>query len=415
MPSTTPRRPGRRSPPPPAILRAPGETLEGADILDEFRGALGVLLWRAVRSVTLWSAVPAGERTQLFAPASARRWLRDAAAPEAPRPLRRLLRTLASVLASTHAGSERRAAHACLEVSRWAEREGAPGTALCFAQASACAAPADAAGALATGVLALQRGQDARAESWLRRALVLARRQADRSVHAEACLHLGGLLERRGQKFAAERLYLRAARLARRSGLRHVRSDALLALFRKAARGDAREAAEYARAAFGALGPADARVSELAYELACFYLAREDHAAALPLLKCLLPHGGTVASPALLLACIARAAAGTGDRALYADASGRAWERLVTSEQDPSGTVYLELACAALSLREWEDAERAGQAALGAAQDGTGSSEERDAAETLLKQVWQHRGGMRASVRGSERSSSASVRPRTPS
>jgi tetratricopeptide (TPR) repeat protein len=396
MPSTTPRRPGRRSPPPPAILRAPGETLEGADILDEFRGALGVLLWRTVRSVTLWSAIPAGERAQLFAPASARRWLRDAAAPEAPRPLRRFLRTLASVLASTHAGSERRAAHACLEVSRWAEREGAPDTALCFAQASACAAPADAAGALATGVLALQQGQDARAESWLRRALVLARRQADRSVHAHACLHLARLMERRGSAVAAERLYHRAARLARRSGLRTVRSDALLALFRKTARSGSREAAEYARAAFGTLGPSDPRIPELTYELVRFHLAREDHTAALPLLQGLLPYGATLATPALLLALLARAAAGTGDRALYNDASGRAWERLIASEQGPSGKVYLELARAALSLREWEDAERAGQAALRIGPDALAAGENWNAVREVLRQVSLNRTGIRS-------------------
>ncbi|HET6765498.1 MAG TPA: hypothetical protein VFH27_17550, partial [Longimicrobiaceae bacterium] len=52
---------------PPAILREPSETLEGAQVLDEVGGRLGVLLWQCLRDVTLWAATDPEDRDGLFA------------------------------------------------------------------------------------------------------------------------------------------------------------------------------------------------------------------------------------------------------------------------------------------------------------------------------------------------------------
>ena len=64
MPRRGPR--SRRWCVPPAILRGPDETLEGAAILVEVPGDLGVLLWRTARDVRLWGEVPRNARENLF-------------------------------------------------------------------------------------------------------------------------------------------------------------------------------------------------------------------------------------------------------------------------------------------------------------------------------------------------------------
>lgn len=63
-----PRRPGRPSPPPPAILSAPGETFEGARVLQEVPGEPGGILWQALRDTMLWASVSRRQRAELFAP-----------------------------------------------------------------------------------------------------------------------------------------------------------------------------------------------------------------------------------------------------------------------------------------------------------------------------------------------------------
>ncbi|HWK89875.1 MAG TPA: hypothetical protein VNP72_07760, partial [Longimicrobium sp.] len=71
MPVSLPQRPPRAAPRrrvrvPPAVTRGP-ETLAAAGILDEVRGDLGVLLWRSLRNVALWTATPDARRAGLFA------------------------------------------------------------------------------------------------------------------------------------------------------------------------------------------------------------------------------------------------------------------------------------------------------------------------------------------------------------
>ncbi|CAN5257026.1 hypothetical protein BH23GEM4_BH23GEM4_04590 [soil metagenome] len=42
------------------------ESLSGLGVLEEVQGELGGLLWRSLRTVLLWSQVPARERAGLF-------------------------------------------------------------------------------------------------------------------------------------------------------------------------------------------------------------------------------------------------------------------------------------------------------------------------------------------------------------
>lgn len=230
---TSPRRQGRPSPPPPGLLRGPGEVLEGAVILEEFSDPVGWLLWQTFRDVHLWVHTGPSERRRLFAAGALHDMLvmlqSDLAEPD----LRALLVRLSILLLkdAVPADPERVAAE-CRCVAEWARQRAATGTALTFAQAAALATPDEPAPALETGILAAARGENARAESWLRRALTLARRAGDRATHARACLELGELFVRWGNPLLAARFYQGALRHGRRRGLCDVRSAALAGLAR---------------------------------------------------------------------------------------------------------------------------------------------------------------------------------------
>src|SRR5688572_27158903 len=73
-PSDVVRAPARsrrwRVPPP---LTRSGELLEGADILRELSGEAAVLVWKSMRTVTLWASALPREHAELFADAAASR------------------------------------------------------------------------------------------------------------------------------------------------------------------------------------------------------------------------------------------------------------------------------------------------------------------------------------------------------
>ncbi|HEU0301754.1 MAG TPA: hypothetical protein VFR37_20035, partial [Longimicrobium sp.] len=55
---------------PPALAHG-GESLEGAQVLDEVRDPLGLLLWETYRDVALWTSTPKKDRVRLFAAGAA--------------------------------------------------------------------------------------------------------------------------------------------------------------------------------------------------------------------------------------------------------------------------------------------------------------------------------------------------------
>lgn len=229
-PSRPGKRPGRPSIPPPPLLFPPGERLEGSGILEEIDGGLGVVLWQAYRSVALWSSAPPEKRAGLFAPSAHPKWMEALDQVGPPAPLRAPLRRIGALLATPDAIAVDGVARVCQRIARWADRCGLAATALVFVQAAALLHPDRARPALVVGVLAERSGQEARAETWLRRALVLARREADHRSRAYASLHLARILTRRGEAAQANRLYRRVLALSRRAGLRSLRDEANRAL-----------------------------------------------------------------------------------------------------------------------------------------------------------------------------------------
>jgi tetratricopeptide (TPR) repeat protein len=379
-------RPGvdRRWVVPMAIQREPDETIEGSYVLDEFGDDAGLQLWLALRSVTLWAQVPAERRPGLFPEGAAERRLEALREAGVEPALEVPLTTLAGVVSDPGGISAGVVTLACERVAEWAEARGAPGTALLFAQAGALASPEGAGAACVVGRLALAWGREARAETWLRRSIALARRGGEWEVYASAYVRLGEMLARRGAAGAARRHLLKGLRAARRWGLLRVRGRALHGLFRLARDEGSVEAAErLARGAVRAFGIHRPGAAPLLLELADFHLARGRHARAADVLRRLLPTLTAPAERVPALALLARAAAHLGDRRLYEDAWGAAWALGTADPPSRHLPAMLDLARAASHYSDWLRVDQAARLVGGA---GGGAALDAEA-EALLAEA----------------------------
>lgn len=365
-PRSRPRKPRRRWRwhVPPALVQG-GESLEGAQVLDEVEGHLGLLLWETYRDVVLWGAADPEERAELFAPGAhaARLASIAGAAPEAG--VERALHAVAELLRDSGGADEAEVMGACRQIADWAEQRRLPATAVAMMAAGAVAAPAHAGAAFRVGQLARRNGEGARAETWFRRAIGLGRQARDWSSYAEAFLGLGTLYHERGNHPAARRLQIRALRAARRHALRDAQARALHDLFCTALQiGGPAEAEELARAAFRAYGPRHPRLPALAHDVAYFWMDQGRFEPAMEVFRAVLPHLHAPAHALIAAANLARAAAGCGQRPVFEDAWERVWsaegewDRLLTAPK-----ALLELARGASSQREWARAARAAERA----------------------------------------------------
>jgi tetratricopeptide (TPR) repeat protein len=346
---------------PPAILREPDETLEASQILEEFKGDLGLLLWNSLRDVTLWSAIDPERRQGLFTTEAAQKRLGLLQTSTVDPALEVSLTTLAALVSSPGDASGEIVSLVCLEVSRWALERGSYGTALAYAQAAALASPEEAGPAHTVGSLALRWGRSARAETWLRRCIGLARRGRDWPSYAQAYVDLGTLYARRDLHGTARRYFTQAMRAGRRHGLLPIRGAALHGLFLLAMEAAELDDAErYAKAAMRAYGRGHPRLPGLLHDIAYLWITRENYTRATPMLQKLLVARTEPADRALTLAILARAAAGTGDRRLYEEAWSSAWSLINRpGAREDHGRTLLELARAASKLKDWIRMEQA--------------------------------------------------------
>jgi tetratricopeptide (TPR) repeat protein len=347
---------------PPALLHEPDELLEGAGVLDELPSEVGLVLWQSLRDVTLWASVPPEARAALFTPQAARVRLSELLASGAEPALEVSLTTLAALVGSPGTANPEIVSLVCIQVSRWAEERGAFATAMGYAQAAAQVLPMDANPALAAGALALRWRRSARAETWLRRTVGLARRRRQWEAYAQAWVELGGLYTRRGQPALAQRFFVQGLRASRRHGLIAVRGAALHGLLMLAVDGGALDDAErYARGAMRAYGRGHPRLPELVHDVAYLWVRRESYARAIPMLQKLLPTRVEPVERALTLAILARAAAGAGNAPLYQESWMDAWtvinRRL--EEAEKHARALLEMARASVVAHDWNHLEQA--------------------------------------------------------
>ncbi|HEX8358703.1 MAG TPA: hypothetical protein VF613_01190, partial [Longimicrobium sp.] len=179
--------------PAPPLTRT-GSAAEGAELLREIAGERGVALWATLRDVMLYLATPPAERGSLFPPGAGAERRAEVAAARVEPELWAPLLVVAEMMDDPEGASRARIAHACRAIARWAEGH-APATRLAFAQAAALARPGDPRLALSTARLARDAADHARAETWFRRAVKLARGK-DWEAYVRAFLGLGIMYHR---------------------------------------------------------------------------------------------------------------------------------------------------------------------------------------------------------------------------
>ncbi|HEX7243416.1 MAG TPA: hypothetical protein VF263_24240, partial [Longimicrobiaceae bacterium] len=140
---------------------------------------MSVPLWRAVRDLTLWSKLSSSEKGSPFSARAHRRVLDELMRVEMDDALRPQLLILSEVLRHGHKMPVEELASTALRVSRWAEENKLPNTAVAFGQAAALLLPESAEYAFLAGRLCRRSAQAGRAEAWYRRAIGLSRRCRD--------------------------------------------------------------------------------------------------------------------------------------------------------------------------------------------------------------------------------------------
>lgn len=376
---------------PPALKRG-DEIFEGLGVLDELSGERGLVLWQSLRDALLWADAQDDERNALFSPDAERaRMAMILGAQPAPE-LEEPLSVLARMLGEPARISEEMVALACRRVSQWSDDEGLLATALAFAQAAATVTPGDAGAAFAVGKLARRRAEHARAETWFRRTIALARQIGDWATYAQAFIGLGSLYMERGNLPGARRFLIRAVRAAQRNSLHAIEGAALQDLFGVAVEaGRTDEARGLARAAFEAYGHHSSALPRLAQDIAYWWITEGDFARALPVLRSVLPHHPQPFDRLTVLGNIARAAGGLGDRDTFRGAWDECHDLLDSSAVDERAAQgMLDLAHGAASLSLWDKAEMAAREAL---EIGSRRSQAkiRLTAEGVLESVRHHR------------------------
>ncbi|CAA9361854.1 MAG: hypothetical protein AVDCRST_MAG68-4515 [uncultured Gemmatimonadetes bacterium] len=384
---TAAQREPRRWRTPPPLIRG-SESLEGMDILREVGSEAGVLLWQSYRNVMFWATAEPEARAKLFSAEAGRKRLAEIAAARIPQDLVDPLTAIAGLLAAADTTPGETVADACIAIARWAGEERNGAAALSFTQAAALAMPRSAAMALKVGQVARERGEVARGETWFRHAIMISRQVGDWDTYARAYLALGNMAVKRGSFPVAHRMHIKALRAARRKGLPALQGRAAHDLFVVALEtGRHAQAEDYAKMAFRAYGPTDSRVPMLAHDVAYLWMEQGYFARALPVFEAVRPHFTVVTERLSLVANIARAAGGIGDREVFR----KAWVEASRLAKDPEARAaipgsMLDLAQGAASLGEWDRAEQAAEQSLAAARDQR-QAKVMFSAETLLDSI----------------------------
>lgn len=353
--SHNPRREGRPIPVPPALFSA-SEPFEGYDILDELRSPAGVVIWQALRDVVVWATTPKQFRELLFSRDAYDVRIAAIRNVEIEGNIRKWILLLAGVVSGNAQPRREEIARACRRMSRWAEHNTLPRTAIWYAQAASMSEPANAEHAYTTAVLLRQVSESARAEAWYRRAIGLARRRRDTDTYARACLGLGNLFMQRGEYAKAKVAFERGFRTARRAGIRKLRAEALHDLFTVAVETDqVAEAELLARRALRAYPRSHPRIPALAHDVAVFWLLHGLYWRALPVLQAVAQVIVRPKDRLMVLSNLVRAAGGAGRIDVFAIGWSDTWQ-IIDAQPDLECVTssLLRLAYGSLLLRDWE-------------------------------------------------------------
>jgi tetratricopeptide (TPR) repeat protein len=338
----------------------------------------------------LWAETAAAERAALFSDRGARAREEQLRGPLIEPDLWAPLFALALLTEQPREVDLARLVQACRRIASWAETGGKPGTRLAFVQASALLRPQDPALATEVARLARDRGEFARAESWFRHAVRLAR-NCDWEAYTWAYVGLGVLYIRCGNRPAAATVMQRGLRTAERHHLPHLLAAVHHHLFHLSTEaGLLRKAYEHARAALDYYGPGNQAIFGLVSDVGRFWLHLGEAARALPLFAAAVDGIADPNVRAMVAANVVRAAAEVGDRERYEVARR---DTLVLIEEMVGRSrledTYEALAYGDLALGEWDRAAETARRAFLAAR-AAGNREVELTAETLEERVRAH-------------------------
>jgi hypothetical protein len=350
----------------PAGLGMPGESFEGAAVLEELPTEAALLLWCALRDVDLVIPAEQASSRELFAvdAQDARRmWIRSAEGLDES--LREPLEVLTGLLGSSPPAQAQVSA-ACAEISHWASDAGLGRTAFAASLRAAAASPREPAYAFLAGIMARRIADHPRAEAWLKRSSAIAQRTGDAWHHGMALLGLANL---HMLAFKAEPAIARLHQvltLARRYAVWELRPKAYHDLFCIACTdGTPRQAAAYALAAARGYGRHHTGIRPLAHDLALFLVVQDRAPVALRILRSLDYGRCRGAERLLVLGNIARAAGAAGEARIYFDVWDEFWNRLDgVVAYDRTAEALVSLAWGAAGLRDATRLEVAAREAL---------------------------------------------------
>jgi tetratricopeptide (TPR) repeat protein len=355
----------RVPPPPPAwrplLLPHP----ERVTVLSEAGGALGHVLWQALRHLRDWADCPPAARGAVFharlAPEVRAR--RRAALEEAPE-LERALAPLFALIAIPRTIPPREVAAGCSAVAEWAEMRGYRETSLHFAEVATRAEPENPTWERIAGRTCRSFGEWHRAEIWFLLAIWDARARRKVQEYALTCLGYGALFQVRGNDARARGFYRKAANTARSQGLRSVAAESLHDLYLMCVEsGEYEQAHRYLKRAILIYPIHHARLPALAHDVALLLVHRHLYTAALSLLKRLPTIISKPAELTLVWSTMACAAAGAGEHQAYVDARRRL-STLLEDNPTYAAAALLNLANAAWISGSWDEANSLGTACV---------------------------------------------------
>jgi tetratricopeptide (TPR) repeat protein len=326
---------------PPISPRLGSREFRGYEILEEFDGVAGLVLWFGCRDAELWAVVQ--EKSRLFgdAPAGWSGWigqLDGTFEPIVPR-----LRLLASLPSNQGTAA---IASACDSIAEWAEKQSKLGTAVEFSQVASLVEPDFPLYGARTARLLKDRAEWDRSASWYDHAIFVARRVEDWYAYADAYCGLGDLYFERGNLPRARRLFKRALRAATRHHIDEQIANAYHYLFTlEAVVGNWERAEAFVVNALAKYPGDSPKRARLARDLGYRWILRGYFERALPLAQEVLGHFTTPGLRALVWSDIARAAAGAGDEGAFETAWAQAKVLLDSGATDPyTTTILLNLA-----------------------------------------------------------------------
>jgi tetratricopeptide (TPR) repeat protein len=338
---------------PPLVHRIGQRAFSGHEILDEYAGTVGLLLWILYRDAELWST--AVNRTQLFHRDGPDHWhdaIRDLAAPVYAEIKPSL--TILADLARAEAPNDVTVASACETIAGWSEQQNRLGTAVEYAQVASFAQPDRAMHAVRAARVLRIRAEYERAVTWFDHAIIVARKTCDWEAYAQAYSGLGCLFIQRGNYRRARVVLKRSLRTALRHSLPERVGAACHNLFSVEAVTENWVLAEqYADQALANYLPGSRGLPRLARDLAFRWLQRGYFERALPLSCEVLRHFSAPADRALIWSDIARAAAGCGQVETFEDAWAQAYALTKQDHTEPfTVDILLNLAYAAAFRRD---------------------------------------------------------------